>query len=86
MQRNVGSRQAKEGRKERFVKWKGAKSSSRGRGAKEGRDLLNCMGKAGGWKTGAKRKRGRRGAELRQEGKQKRYGEEEGSNRARNYG
>jgi hypothetical protein len=85
-QGTVGSRQAEEGCKERFVEWRGAKSLLRGRGAEEGRDVVSCMGGAKGRKTGAKQKKGRRGAKLTQEGRRKRSGEEEGSDGARNCG
>ncbi|CAK9278369.1 unnamed protein product [Sphagnum jensenii] len=64
---SVGKIEAEEGCKERFVEWRGAKSLLRGRGAEEGRDVVSCMGGAKGRKTGAKQKKGRRGAKLTQE-------------------
>jgi hypothetical protein len=49
------------GRKQRSVEWRGAESLSRGRGAKEGRDLFSRIGEARGQKTGAKTKEGQEG-------------------------
>jgi hypothetical protein len=51
------------------VEWKGAKSLSRGRGVEKGRDLLTRTNGIKGRKMKAKWKKGRRGTELKWEGK-----------------